>query len=269
MDKQYSCDPCEGETKAIYYCDECEEYLCDDCTKSHKKMKATKKHELIEADKAKYQLMKTKTKQEEKVIPGRPKASEILADAITLVWDAPTKFGDKDCYQLYFKDMGGDRKWKPYQGEYYTASANLSDLKSNATYIFRVRIIYDDGEESPYSPESEEIQTAASLATRMLQKAKQVKGDDIPPIKYSIPLTEIVSARNKRAKTRKFEIGQITFPCPMWVRNLYCDVEFFMLRSQLRSDPSGLRNAGLSIEVPVLDEMMPGGTPGSFLHFAW
>jgi hypothetical protein len=48
-DFEYSCTPCgeEGnDEKALKYCPECKEYLCEACIKCHLKFSATKKHTL-------------------------------------------------------------------------------------------------------------------------------------------------------------------------------------------------------------------------------
>ena len=46
-----SCNPCETDSKTVQaavFCTDCQEYLCSDCLSSHKKLKITKGHTMIE-----------------------------------------------------------------------------------------------------------------------------------------------------------------------------------------------------------------------------
>ncbi|XP_060602656.1 uncharacterized protein LOC132755758 isoform X2 [Ruditapes philippinarum] len=140
--------------------------------------------------------------------PGKPEASEISSDTVNIAWKSPSKFGKEDYYQIYYTTDMEDRKrkWKKFQVEPNYHSATLSELKTNTTYIFRVKAVYDD-EEGPYSPESDRITTSKSLALRLLNKAIKIEDGKQPPYKYILPMTEIISARNEENKTKKYEIG--------------------------------------------------------------
>jgi hypothetical protein len=106
--------------------------------------------------------------------------------------------------------MNSNQRWRSYHGEIYEDSTEITGLKSDATYVFRVRVIYENGEESPFSVESEEIRTAASLATKMLKRSKQVTSGTSPN-KYALPIKENIAARNVKAKTRKFKVGEFVY----------------------------------------------------------
>jgi hypothetical protein len=103
--------------------------------------------------------------------------------------------------------MSSNQRWRSYHEEIYETSTKITGLKSNASYVFRVRVIYENGEESPFSKESEKIRTAASLATKMLRTSIQVTSGNSPN-KYALPIKENIAARNEKAKTRKFEVGE-------------------------------------------------------------
>jgi hypothetical protein len=105
--------------------------------------------------------------------------------------------------------MSSNQRWKLYHEEIQSDSTKITGLKSNATYVFRVRIIYENGEESPFSLESDEIRTAASLATKMLQRSTLVTCDDNAAHRYALPIIENIDARNEKAKTKKFEVGEL------------------------------------------------------------
>lgn len=98
------------------------------------------------------------------------------------------------------------RKWTIFPEELTHARTNLNTLQAATTYVFRVRVVTEDGE-SPYSPQSDEVTTLPSLALELLNFSERVKGQTSPS-KYIIPVTEIADARNKQGKTRKMEIGK-------------------------------------------------------------
>ena len=47
---EFECSPCDYEgvkKEATYYCPQCQDYLCDDCTSVHQKMSATRSHKIF------------------------------------------------------------------------------------------------------------------------------------------------------------------------------------------------------------------------------
>lgn len=70
-----------------------------------------------------------------------------------------------------------------------------------------MRVVYENGE-GPYSEESDKILTSDSPASRIVQfSVAKTKGNP-SPTKYALPVTENRSARNEKAKTKKFEVGK-------------------------------------------------------------
>lgn len=52
---EFSCTPCGEDNitqEANKYCPECEEYLCQSCTRHHGRQKATRLHQLLDKDEA-------------------------------------------------------------------------------------------------------------------------------------------------------------------------------------------------------------------------
>lgn len=106
--------------------------------------------------------------------------------------------------QVTYKDVDNAGRWQFRPEEHTCATAVLDDMKSNTKFIFRVRVVYEDGE-GPYSPPSDEYVTAKSPASRIVEFANVLEKG--PPSKHALPITEIRNARNPTAKTKKFEIG--------------------------------------------------------------
>ena len=52
-DTGISCDPClidDVNENAQFYCTNCDEFLCDTCTRNHRKYKASRQHQLLDRD---------------------------------------------------------------------------------------------------------------------------------------------------------------------------------------------------------------------------
>ncbi|WAQ94894.1 hypothetical protein MAR_007365 [Mya arenaria] len=133
-------------------------------------------------------------------------ASDIGSDSVTLSWEKPTDFDKNNYFQIGYKDLNSGMKWRFYHGEFMESSVRLTNLKSDTKFVFRVRVVYDDVE-GPYSEESDVIVIASSLASRLVNYAVRMDNVDNVPAIYALPMTELAEARNKKARTRKFEIG--------------------------------------------------------------
>ena len=46
LPETHMCDSCDDGNFASSKCEECEDYLCDDCVKAHKRLKLTRNHKL-------------------------------------------------------------------------------------------------------------------------------------------------------------------------------------------------------------------------------
>lgn len=82
----------------------------------------------------------------------------------------------------------------------------ISGLMANTTYVFQVRAVFED-QEGRYGPQSDEVNTSESLATKLLEFSIRVK-EGIPPI-YRLLAQEPQRSRNPTAKTRKLELGKL------------------------------------------------------------
>ncbi|XP_053374219.1 uncharacterized protein LOC123543430 [Mercenaria mercenaria] len=80
----------------------------------------------------------------------------------------------------------------------------LIGLKSKTKYTFRVRVIHE-GDEWPYSKQSEVIETKESMAATLVGQSRLAKRGT--PSVYSLPAKEDTNARNSEKKTKKYELG--------------------------------------------------------------
>ncbi|XP_052820940.1 uncharacterized protein LOC128246597 isoform X2 [Mya arenaria] len=225
------CQPCtvrDDKNQAMFVCPECNDIpFCSDCANVHHV--ASESHALLTIEDFKAAVedkcslryagvksrggytneaspsKKLKRCQQERDRPGKPRASDIGSDTVTLSWEKPADFRQSDYFQIGYKDLNGGRKWRFYQGEFTESTVRLTNLKSDTKFVFRVRV-YDDIE-GPYSEESDEIVIASSLASRLVNYAVRVDDGDSAPALYALPMTEVAKARNQNARTRKFEIG--------------------------------------------------------------
>lgn len=138
------------------------------------------------------------------IAPGKPEARQVGSDSLSLIWTKPKRFGPKDYFQVSYKEVNG--RWKVKNDEYPTATADLTDMKANTTYVFRVRVVYQDSE-GPYSDESKDVHTKVSPAERLVPFSTCASKGNPSPTVYTVPFTELSAARNVSAKTRKIEIG--------------------------------------------------------------
>ncbi|XP_053407654.1 uncharacterized protein LOC123547434 isoform X2 [Mercenaria mercenaria] len=230
------CSQCQEDGRfvnAVKYCAECQEYFCAECCQIHKRYKVSKFHNLLEMEEV-YKSSKqhsnscsahgTKVVEEslkrievrsrdvkpgpqgKKGIPGKPKSLNVLLDTITLSWDPPSQFDEKDHYEISFKLQDHDDKWKILPDKFATTIAEAKDLKSNTAHIFRVRVAGENNE-GPWSAESDAILTSESLASQLIRFAVKIKDGDPAPAIYALPMTEIQAARDEKAMLRKFEFG--------------------------------------------------------------
>lgn len=98
-------------------------------------------------------------------------------------------------------------KWKFYAGECERATKDVTDLKSNTEYIFRVRVVHQNGE-GQYSEDSDVIKTVHSPAADLVNFSTIVRKGKPSPSVYGVPTTEVANARDPNNKTRRFEVGR-------------------------------------------------------------
>lgn len=76
---------------------------------------------------------------------------------------------------------------------------------ANTKYVFQVRAVYQD-QEGQYGPESNDVLTAESASTSLLNFSKQVS-NGIPP-KYKLFAEELENSRNINANTKQVVLGK-------------------------------------------------------------
>ncbi|XP_063417427.1 uncharacterized protein LOC134699954 [Mytilus trossulus] len=116
---------------------------------------------------------------------------------------------DHETFQIIFKESPETQSaiWKTYNTEScFQPHIEILGLTPKTSYIFKVRIVNKrTGEEFPFTDESELIKTQESPAKHVLKKARKTKAGS--PAVYTLPIKENRSARNVKAKTRKFYLG--------------------------------------------------------------
>ena len=137
-------------------------------------------------------------------VPGKPHASNIKSDSISLTWD---KAGDElDNFQIRYKAENEDSRWKFFESYVRENKAVINGLMADTGYRFQVRRIYKDQEE-PYGPISDVIKTRESLATKMLGSCGPSISNSSPPI-YFLPVQENIMSRNNDKRTRQLLLGK-------------------------------------------------------------
>ena len=96
---------------------------------------------------------------------------EATATSVLLGWDQPKISTNYDHFDVKYKQKGVSL-WQSLTSKEPTLL--LTDLKTNATYLFRVRIVFEAGAEGPFSVVSDEIMTLQSLAGILKQSATKV-----------------------------------------------------------------------------------------------
>lgn len=82
----------------------------------------------------------------------------------------------------------------------------IHGLTANTAYVFQVRAVFED-QEGRYGPQSDDVITSESLATKLLKNSILVKNGN--PTIYRLLAQELESSRNSSAKTRKLEFGKL------------------------------------------------------------
>ncbi len=101
-DDDIYCGTCEY-VKATGYCNDCREFLCDDCQTAHKKVKLSKTHSLVSLDKLKNKM--TSMVLPKKAIPNCPKHSE---NALKMYCNTCSILICTDCTVRFHKDHNYD-----------------------------------------------------------------------------------------------------------------------------------------------------------------
>ncbi|XP_053391371.1 uncharacterized protein LOC128554148, partial [Mercenaria mercenaria] len=131
---------------------------------------------------------------------GKPEATEVEMESVTLTWDQSSDLRDTDYYQIHYKEET-DCEWSIHPEKHTSTTAVLANLNPGATYIFRIKIVRDA--EYVYSPESDAIVTLHSQAALLVEEAEKL--EDFSLATYLLPLTEIM--QNDETKIIKYLVG--------------------------------------------------------------
>lgn len=137
-------------------------------------------------------------------IPGKPTVSTIGSDTVLLSWAKSEH--EIDYYQIRYKSKNGMDKWKIAETDSTQNEITVRGLMANTTYVFQVRAVFGD-QEGRYGPQSDDVITSQSLATKLLKFSILVKEGN-PPI-YRLLTEELPLSRNPTAKTRKLLLGML------------------------------------------------------------
>ncbi|XP_060557470.1 uncharacterized protein LOC132717902 [Ruditapes philippinarum] len=137
---------------------------------------------------------------------GRPRLSNVFSDEVTLTWEPPIlELGNDGYYQISFKEIDHDKRWRYFPGEFKKSSVVLNGLKSNTSYVFRVRAVYEEGE-GTYSSDSATVTTCQSRAFRIANIIGNSANVDQSPHILPVPITKIT--RQDIKNIREFHIGE-------------------------------------------------------------
>ena len=123
------------------------------------------------------------------------------ATSIELSWTvSPRAKSGIDHFDIRYHTLG-EIKWKTIETDQNRNSFQVTELKSDTRYEFKVRSALPNGDESPFCDISV-FKTMASLTDKMKAEGTKLTGDELPAI-YKIPLDQLSSKnRNKTRKTR-------------------------------------------------------------------
>uniref|UniRef100_A0A8W8JGK9 Fibronectin type-III domain-containing protein n=1 Tax=Magallana gigas TaxID=29159 RepID=A0A8W8JGK9_MAGGI len=141
---------------------------------------------------------------EDSCTPGQPiaNASGLHSYSVDLQWAKSAK--RVDYYQIRYKTKDDDDEWKFAKTDNDQSKITITGLLANTKYVFQVRSVYQD-QEGQYGPESNDVLTAESASTSLLNSSKQVS-NGIPP-KYQLFVEELENSRNINAKTKQIVVG--------------------------------------------------------------
>lgn len=95
--------------------------------------------------------------------------------------------------------------WKFAKTDNDQSKITITGLMANTKYVFQVRSVYQD-QEGQYGPESNDVLTAESASTSLLNFSKQVS-NGIPP-KYQLFVKELENSRNIYTRTKQVVLGK-------------------------------------------------------------
>lgn len=125
-------------------------------------------------------------------------------DSVDLQWAKSEN--SIDYYQIRYKTKDGKDKWKFAKTDTDQSKITITGLMANTKYVFQVRSVYED-QEGQYGPESNDVLTAESILTSLMDSSKKVSNGDPPT--YRLLTEELRNSRNIAAKTKQLILGKV------------------------------------------------------------
>ena len=118
--------------------------------------------------------------------PGKPVAVDQTSSTVRIRWDALKCDTDIEHFEVKYQ-RDGEKKWKSIETDGNIQELSIGGLKSNAKYRFKVRTVFEDGEESTFSDTSADIETMGSLAEKVKQTSTKIESDECACL-YKVPI---------------------------------------------------------------------------------
>ena len=107
------------------------------------------------------------------ISPGKPFMIEQTSTTLKLRWDVPNVTSKIDQFEVKYK-REGECKWKDLEIENDLNEIRVTGLKSNSFYLFKVRIVFEDGDGSPFSKTSTHTRTLGLLEEKVKSRLARV-----------------------------------------------------------------------------------------------
>lgn len=134
------------------------------------------------------------------ISPGQPFVTDQTSTTLKLRWDRPIVTSKIDHFEVKYQRQG-DKKWKALETEDDLNEIRVTGLKSNSIYLFRVRTVFEDGDESSFSRTSAEIGTLESLAEKVKSSSTKESSDECEYM-FKVPIIKTY-AKQTGYKIRK------------------------------------------------------------------
>lgn len=114
-----------------------------------------------------------------------------------------------DVFEIVFREAENGI-WKTYDKTTSDNMMTITGLKAKSKYHFKIRVINHRARfEGKFSEITYAITTKESKASAIMKESKLSQEFTSYPFVYDLPIRPIPSATNRKAKTRKFTLGEI------------------------------------------------------------
>lgn len=193
LNRKY-CSRCSGKIPASEYCNTCNQYLCQHCTKDHRRSGSLKYHNLL-------QIECTQDTEIENIAPLQkenayrdfptmlvPTVQDATTNTITICWKEPSASHLLlECFEVRFRKAIIQGQWNTEILQTIENRCTINNLSPGTSYEFQVRAKYDIEGEKVYGPYSD---SSSHILTKQIAlgkpKAVETLGDKIT-IEWDIP----------------------------------------------------------------------------------